>query len=62
MEDKKYCPLQVITHHQHQSARPLCNEEKCGWWSDYNKCCAISVLPIAIEEGINDLVRMINAK
>ena len=58
MNNKKVCPLKFL-----KTASPIesfrCEEEKCAWWCEWTKSCAMVAIPAEISDRAHDIMQTI---
>ena len=39
-----------------------CDQDKCAWWCDWAKCCAMVAIPAEISDRAHDIMQSVGGK
>ena len=48
MDNKKVCPLKFLKTESFMESFK-CEEEKCAWWCEWTKSCAMVAIPVELD-------------
>lgn len=54
-ELEKKCPLKFLKKSTLME-RFECKRDKCAWWCEWTKCCAIAVIPAGVNSRTHEMM------
>lgn len=58
MESKKVCPLKfTIATFRDDPLCYQCEEEKCAWWCEWTKSCAMVAIPVELDNQAANIMQ-----
>ena len=54
----KICPLKFLKKESIMEAFE-CEEERCAWWCEWSKSCAMTTIPAEISDRVHDIISTI---